>query len=265
MNISFVGAGNVAWHLAQAFENAGHIICEVYSRDPQNARLLVANLYDSMIQPDLNFSESAAALIILAVADDALEEVMERIVFPSDVMVVNTSGIHSLESLHRLTEVYSDVPVRTGVFYPLQTFSKAHVPDYSVIPFCVEADDRDMEDLLVQLAHTISKTVYRMDSEERRFLHLTATFANNFTNHMLAVAHDLLESKQMDFELLKPLVEQTFRKALLLENPADGQTGVARRGDWEMIRQHLSMLQDINPEWAQLYHAVTESIRGKYH
>src|SRR5690606_31798999 len=165
-------------------------------------------------------------------------------------------SIQSLESLHRLAEVYSDVPVRAGVLYPVQTFSKAHVLDYGVIPFCVEAADREMEDLLVQLAHTISKTVYRMDSEERRFLHLTATFANNFTNHMLVIAHDLLERKQMDFELLKPLVEQTFRKALSLENPAAGQTGVARRADWEVIRQHLSTLQDIHPEWAQLYHQI---------
>jgi 3-hydroxyisobutyrate dehydrogenase-like beta-hydroxyacid dehydrogenase len=44
MKISFVGAGNVAWHLSQAFENAGHWICEVYSRDIKRSRELVGEI-----------------------------------------------------------------------------------------------------------------------------------------------------------------------------------------------------------------------------
>ena len=72
MKISFIGAGNVAWHLAQAFETAGHLICEVYSRDPQHARQLTGLLYDTAIQPDLNFSESVADLILIAASDLSL-------------------------------------------------------------------------------------------------------------------------------------------------------------------------------------------------
>ncbi|MFN3382413.1 MAG: NAD(P)-binding domain-containing protein, partial [Runella zeae] len=49
MRISFVGAGNVAWHMAQALEHAGHHIVEVYSRDSRNARRLVNKLNDTHI------------------------------------------------------------------------------------------------------------------------------------------------------------------------------------------------------------------------
>lgn len=265
MIISFIGAGNVGWHLAQAFEGAGHIISEVYSRDPQNARLLASHLYDSHIQPDLNLADSEAQLIVLAVPETALESILERIVFPPKAMVVNTSGSKSLLHLRQLTEVYSDVPVRVGVLYPLQTFTKGDTIDYANLPFCIEAADEEMEDTLVELAQTVSNIVYRMDSEERRVLHIAATIANNFTNHLYSVAHDLLEIHHIDFDILKPLLEQTVKKSLSLGDPSKGQTGLAVRGDWETIGQHLATLQEINPEWANLYRHLSDSIRAKHY
>lgn len=265
MVISFIGAGNVGWHLAQAFEGAGHIISEVYSQDPQNARLLVSQLYDSHIQPDLNLAESEAQLIVLAVPEQTLESVLERVVFPPRVMLVNTSGSKSLHELRQLTEIYSDVPVRVGVLYPLQTFTKGDEMDYSNIPFCIEAADEEMEDALVSLAQTVSDVVYRMDSDERRALHIGATIANNFTNHLYAVSHDLLELYDIDFDILKPLLEQTVKKAFSIGDPSKGQTGLAVRGDWETIGKHLVLLQEHNPDWANLYRLLSDSIRSKYH
>ncbi len=265
MIISFIGAGNVGWHLAQAFEGAGHIIAEVYSRDPQNARLLASQLYDCHIQPDLNLADSEAQLIVLAVPDQALESVLERIVFPPKAMVVNTSGSRSMYELRQFTEVYSDVPVRVGVLYPLQTFTKEDTIDYSTLPFCVEAADEEMEDTLVKLAQTVSNIVYRMDSEERRILHIAATIANNFSNHLYSIAHDLLEIHHIEFDILKPLLEQTVRKSLSIGDPARGQTGLAVRGDWETVTKHLAVLQEINPEWAALYRSLSDSIRSKHY
>lgn len=255
----------MAWHLAQAFEGAGHIISEVYSRDPQNARLLANQLYDCQIQPDLNLAESEAQLIVLAVPEQALESVLERVVFPPKVMVVNTSGSKSLQQLRQLTEVYSDVPVRVGVFYPLQTFTKGDVIDYSGIPFCIEAADEEMEDTLVKLAQTVSNVVYRVDSEERIVLHIAATIANNFSNHLYSIAHDLLDINNIDFDILKPLLEQTVKKSLAIGDPSKGQTGLAVRGDWETIGQHLKILQEVNPEWANIYRSMTDSIRTKHY
>jgi predicted short-subunit dehydrogenase-like oxidoreductase (DUF2520 family) len=265
MVISFIGAGNVAWHLAQAFEAAGHIISEIFSRDPQNARLLAMQLYDCHIQPDLNLAESEAELIVLAVPEQALEAVLERVVFPARAMVVNTSGSKSLQKLRQLTEVYSDVPVRVGVLYPLQTFTKVDEIDYSSLPFCIEAADEEMEDTLVALAQTVSNVVYRMDSEERKILHIAATIANNFTNHLYGIAHDLLDIHNIDFDILMPLLEQTVKKSLSIGDPSKGQTGLAVRGDWETIGQHLTILQEVNPEWANLYRHLSESIRDKHY
>src|SRR5690606_3932997 len=265
MVISFIGAGNVGWHLAQALEDAGHVISEVYRRDPQNARLLVSKLYDTHIQPDLNFADSDAQIIVLAVPDHALESVLERAVLPPKIMLVNTSGSIALQKLRQLTEIYSDVPVRVGVMYPLQTFTKDDEIDYEKVPFCIEAADEDREDVLVKVAQTISNVVYRIDSDERRILHIAATIANNFSNYLYGVAHDLLDNYQIEFEILQPLLEQTVKKAFAIGDPSKGQTGLAVRGDWEIIAQHLKLLQEINPEWANLYRFMSDQIRTKHY
>ena len=259
MLISLVGAGNVAWHLAQALEQTGHHILEVYSRDLRNAKLLTKQLYDTTPVADLDFAESKAELLILAVSDDALPVVISQIVLPENCTVVHTSGTRSLEELRQLIELYSDVSAQVGVFYPLQTFSKSVAIDFSEIPICVEATNRATATMLTDLAQQLSNTVYLVSSQERRVLHLAAVFACNFTNHLLAVSQRILADSALDFELLKPLINETMRKALDTPDPAAVQTGPARRNDRQTMRQHLDYLQ-IYPEWQGLYESLSASI-----
>ncbi len=264
MNISFIGAGNVAWHLTQKLENAGHSIIDVFSRDIQNAKSLAAQLYDTDVKHDLNYSESPSQVFVIAVKDSALEEVVERLVLPENAILVNTSGTLPLETLEKLVEVYSDVPVCTGVFYPLQTFTREEPLASGEIPFCIEASDQQTAEKLVSLAQSISRNVYEIDSEERKILHIAAVFANNFTNHLLSVSADVLEREGLDFEMLGPLITETYRKALAAGDPSFVQTGPARRGDWETTNNHLAYLQAASPEWAKLYRTISESIREKH-
>lgn len=264
MDVSFIGAGNLAWHLAPAFENAGHSVNEVYSRQLTHARQLVSNLYDAQTHSDLNFADSRSRLFVLAVPDDALEAVCQRLVLPENALVVHTSGSQPLQSLTQWLSVYSDVPVRTGVFYALQTFTKHRPPmDFADVPLCLEAADKPTEDQLVELGQTLSDTVYLLTSDERRRLHVAAVFANNFTNHLLTVAHDLLSDGGLPFDLLRPIIQETVRKALAADSPADAQTGPARRGDFGTIDAHLSLLRD-RPDWSELYDVLTASIERRF-
>ena len=70
---------------------------------------------------------------------------------------------------------------------------------------------------LEQFASKLSGTIVPMSSEQRRWLHLSGVFACNFTNHMLALAYQLTTEHHISFEVVKPLVEETIRKAF--ENP----------------------------------------------
>ncbi len=250
--ISLIGSGNVAWHLGQALEKAGYKIGEVYSRNPQHAGRLAERLYDARITSSVDLSGSTSDLFILCVSDDAIAAVADGIILPDeDSILCHTSGTQPLSILGGRKNA--------GVFYPLQTFSKSRRPDIGSVPFCIEASDPHTEAVLVEIAQSLSRTVYLVNSQERKVLHMGAVFACNFTNHLLAVAKELLDREELDFELLKPLIRETFAKALEAADPAAVQTGPAVRGDYQSIRSHLEYLQEM-PHREALYKLLTDSI-----
>lgn len=263
MKITLIGAGNVAWHLGFALENHGHGVEEVYSRDPHKAKDLAMRLYNARASKSLNFARSKAEVFIMAVTDDAIGEVLTQLVLPPNAILVHTSGSKPLAVLQRWAEVYSDVAVSVGVFYPLQTFSKNTQIDFEEIPLCIEASDEPTEQKLVSVAQDLSEIVYVVDSAERQVLHLGAVFACNFTNYLFTLSKELLEDAHLDMVLLKPLIRETIRKALLVADPATVQTGPARRGDRKTIQQHLDYLKD-NPEAKVIYRLLSEGILHRY-
>jgi predicted short-subunit dehydrogenase-like oxidoreductase (DUF2520 family) len=273
MKIAFIGSGNVAWHLAPALQMAGNEIGSVYSRDLKNAQLLADRLHKPLIINHLDFSDSSATLFIIAVSDDAIAELASKIKLPQGAILVHTSGSKGLESLisspsptkrgiSSLTPSPSPKERGMGVFYPLQTFSKTKSLDFKTIPFCIEGSNQEVENTLIKLAQSLSNQVFRINSAQRRALHVAAVFANNFSNHLLRIAQEILQKNQLEFSLLKPLIEETIAKALTT-NPSAAQTGPAKRGDAQTIAQHLDFLQN-EPQWQIIYQIITQSILDDY-
>jgi predicted short-subunit dehydrogenase-like oxidoreductase (DUF2520 family) len=158
-------------------------------------------------------------------------------------------------------DIYSDVPVRTGVFYPLQTFSREQpIMDFAGVPLCLEATEPDTEDELVKLGQGMSRIVYLVSSSERLLLHLAAVLACNFTNHLFSLARTLTISNGLEFSLLMPLIQETVRKGLSVTDPASVQTGPARRNDQTTIQAHLNLLHS-QPLTADIYQLMTQSIQ----
>ena len=249
-----IGAGNVAWHLAPALENAGLVIESVYSRRSKRAQQLADRLYNTEGQSHLDFSTSEATLFILAVSDDAIMEVAQQLQLPEEATLVHTSGSQPLQALRR-----ADTPY-TGVFYPLQTFSQHRVPDFRTIPICLESDDSEVLSRLTKLAKRVSGHVALVNSEERQMLHVAAVLANNFTNHLLHMAGTFVEAHHLDGALLHPLIEETVLKALE-SSPASAQTGPAIREDATTIRRHLKQLKAFDSDYAKVYRVLTQHIQ----
>ena len=65
--ISFIGSGNLAWHLAPAFDNSGYAVKEVYSRNAKQAESLMEQLYEAEVKDTLDFSKSDSRIFIVAV------------------------------------------------------------------------------------------------------------------------------------------------------------------------------------------------------
>ena len=256
MNVSFIGSGNLAWHLAPALDNTEFSVREVYSRQPSNAKALVGRLYDARVQATLDFSSSPSQIFIISVADDVLGEIVQDLVLPNEAILLHTSGSQPLRILEYAATSH------TGVFYPLQTFTKGRQVDLNEIPFFLESEDRETRNVMLRMAKAISKKVYEISSAQRIALHVAAVFASNFTNHMLTISHDILDKNKLDFEWLKPLIAETMNKALSL-GPEVSQTGPAKRGDLEILDRHVEFLRK-DEGVAEIYRVISQHIVDQY-
>lgn len=256
-NISFIGSGNLAWHLAPALDNIGYSVKEVYSRNPRNARELTARLYQAEVKASLDFSTSPSSIFVIAVADDAIKAIAQDIILPDDAILVHTSGSQPLSVLG-----YAATP-HIGVFYPLQTFSKSKKIDFKTIPIFIESETTEVESICAKMAARISNDVHKIDSQKRKALHVAAVFASNFANHMLTISKDLLEQNKLSFELLKPLIAETLNKGLMI-GPDKAQTGPAKRGDFEILEHHLEFLEQ-EKALADIYKLVSQHIIDRHH
>lgn len=256
MNVSFIGAGNLAWHLAPALDNTDYPVREVYSPNKKHAAALADKLYQAEVKKSLDFSESASRIFIIAVSDDAIQEVAHEISLPENAILAHTSGSQPLKILA------SAATLNTGVIYPLQTFSKGKKVDFKDVPFFIESENAETEKILMTVAKAVSKKVYKSSSKERKALHVAAVFASNFTNHMLTIAEEILKKHRLDLELLKPLIVETINKSLAI-SPEEAQTGPAYRGDVEILDAHYSFLEG-DQNVAEIYKVISQHILDKY-
>ena len=247
LNIVLIGAGNVASHLGPALHAAGHRIAHVYSHTLANAEAL-ANTVSATASNSLDQLPNTADLYLIAVKDDALPAVAAQLSLGNQ-LVAHTSGTKPLS-------VLEGVSSNIGVFYPLQTFSKAKTVDLSSVPFLIEGSET-----LETLARQLSNTVQRINSGQRKQLHVAAVFACNFTNHLYAIADALLAENNLSLDLLRPLIKETAEK-IEQATPRDMQTGPAIRHDQNVLQEHASLLAQ-HPEWQQLYQLLSSSIQAQ--
>jgi len=250
--IGIAGSGNLAWHLAQDLEKAGHVIPVIYSRTVENAEVLASHLYDTQVCSEPDFSGFDLDLLFLAVSDDAIQLLSNQLVVDEQTVVVHCAGSVSVSVLQHLGDNF-------GVFYPVQTFTTEKGVEFKDVPVCLESSGSRVHDMLYAVGKSLGCRMVVMDSEQRKWLHLAAVFANNFTNHMLYQAKAILDAEGIDFSLLRPLAKETIEKAFLLM-PELAQTGPAARSDKRTLQLHQQMLEE-NPELSDLYRRLSASIR----
>ena len=251
IKVSIIGSGNVAQHLIVALQNsiingAEMELIQVYTRQKST----LSHLLDFNKITDDWKTLAEADLYIIAVSDEAISAVSKQIPYKNK-LVVHTSGGISLEAIASNN--------RKGVFYPLQTFTKNNAVDFKIIPICIESQNASDYQLLQNVAQAISDSVFAINSEQRKALHLAAVFVNNFTNHLYKIGNDICIENNVPFEILKPLIQETAEKITPL-SPNEAQTGPAIRNDIETINAHLSFLSDENQK--NIYNILTQSIQN---
>ncbi|MEA1885753.1 MAG: DUF2520 domain-containing protein [Bacteroidota bacterium] len=253
MNIVIIGAGRVGSALSIAFNKRGHRILKIISRSVDKAAgladILECEYGDEPVIP------GESEVVIVAVKDDALSDVLKNISVGRDAVIAHTAGSVGLD-------VFGEKAFNHGVFYPLQTFTHGRKYDFNTIPLFLEANNKHSHMVLKSLALTLSENVFYLDSDKRRYLHLAAVFSSNFVNHMYSAGREISGQAGMEFNVLLPLLRETLDKAGEL-GPENSQTGPAVRNEKKTIEKHLDLLS-FSPDLQKIYQVITDSIIHKY-
>ena len=254
MSIGLVGYGRVGKALDQGLSAAGVHVQLIVSKSI-SASAEDAVVSNRVYRPRVNeVSPPYPKLWIICVPDDSISEVVRAIgAINPDAWMAHTSG--SFDTLGLIDEFPG-----LGVFYPLQSFSDKKIPDWQTIPICVQAENKDLEAYLIQLASLLSRSVYSISEADRAYLHLAAVFVNNFTNALCQIANEVLASRDLPFELVQPLLLETAEKLKLL-TPVEAQTGPAIRKDQSTIDRHFSLLEQYPKVYSEIYQVLTQFIQ----
>ena len=245
IKVVILGAGNVATHLYQSFSRAEQLdVIQVFNRNidhldfVEDAEKRISNLEQI----------KAADLYVISIKDEAIEELVPNLPISGGI-VTHTSGSQHMDTLSKFDNY--------GVFYPLQTFSKKKEVNFREVPLCLEANSEENLEFLKKVASAVSDNIFEVSSEQRRALHVSAVLANNFSNHLFALAADYCSENDLPFEILRPLIRETVDKIETLD-PYSAQTGPALRNDQKTISAHLELLDE---DKKKIYTILTESIQ----
>lgn len=247
--ISVIGTGRVAYHF----------INEILSKDNLKLIKIIGrskkiksefNKFKKYYSNDLSYIQKSD-FCVLAISDNSIIDVCKKIKKFSGI-ILHTSGSIDLSVFNN----YSN----SGVIYPFQTLSFNRKVNFQKIPLLVEGSNKETLDKIISLAKLFSENVILMKSDKRLVCHLSAIFANNFTNHLIFNSEEILKKFNIDPDILQPLIHETISKIKSISTSA-AQTGPAVRNDLITIKKHLRFLKNNNlNNNADIYKVLSESI-----
>lgn len=253
MKYGVIGSGNLASHLVKAMTEAGYPPAFILSRNNITGGRLSRKSGAPFVDT-LPAAGRSTPLLLICTKDDSIPTLFKHYERSGYILVHFSGGLPLIKT--------GKACMGSGVMWPVQTLSKASRLNWKKIPLCLESSNKLTLRRLRALARILGGPVNELNSNQRAKVHLAAVFANNFTNAQFTMAKELLEKQGIEFDLLKPLITQTAN-AVLRSSPERLQTGPAQRGDMDVIRKHLSMLED-DPEIKATYMAVTDFLLKKY-
>jgi predicted short-subunit dehydrogenase-like oxidoreductase (DUF2520 family) len=245
--LHLIGAGKLAWSIAQAWKKRGGIVGSVWARNQQQARLLAEAVGSRLV--DNHFTPKQGVLL-LAIKDDALAEFAGKLTAQPELLVLHAAGSQPLDFMRHL-------PLH-GCLWPLQQLL-ASGNQWETMPLLLEAGNKESEARLCAFANVLSSKTVLVDYQKRQNYHLAAVWAGNFSQALFQTAYSLLETKGLDPTLLKNMLQQQFQQ-LFDAPPYLSQTGPARRNDVASMQRHLALMEN-RPDLQALYQALSSLIQ----
>ncbi|MCH8556386.1 MAG: DUF2520 domain-containing protein [Balneolia bacterium] len=238
---TIVGSGNVAGALAAAIQQAEgsrFYLGGVYARNVEKAASIAG---ETAASGRIREMKSAEGLLILAVSDDAIQEVAKLISgfdLSEELVCCHISGAAGLDTLEPLAQQ----GLRVGSIHPLQSFPAGANADY-FRDISVSVLSPEAENLLTGFVESLNCRPVPVTEQQKKELHLAAVFASNYLVALMELVNRTTEGLSQPLsEILAPLIQTT------LSNVSDkgteqSLTGPVSRGDSGTIESHLELIR----------------------
>lgn len=233
----------MGWHLEKLCIENNIVVDGIFSNQATASNHLIPpDEFENYVGPE--------DFVFISVNDDRVLSVENRISLVGAIPIVCTGSIE-LDSLSNSKSI---------AFYPLYSFTKSILVNWSDFPVFIESTNVDLLERLKEIFSMASLNLVNCKPGERTIIHLAGVFMNNFTNSCAMGALNILRSKDLSFTHLLPILQQTVDKIIESKDPQIVQTGPAQRNDIKTIEKHLEVLESLPNEQA-VYSAMSKYIQ----
>ncbi len=247
-HICIVGCGNLAWYVAERLRK--HYNLSLYNHKPNKALADFKAKFKLPVYTDLEKISVDADVFILCVKDNVIDEVITKIRKQKAYgFILITSGSYQIKPKQK----------NIAALYPLMSFTKGISTNPKTVPVIYTGYTNAAHKISLEIGEFLGPSFFTLTNSERLKLHLCAVLVNNFTNSLYAEAYRIMQTDKNlpDFNLLLPLIRQGVEK-LELMNPIQAQTGPAKRGDNDVMKKHLELMN--NSDLKKLYRIFSHLI-----
>lgn len=198
-----------------------------------------------------------ADVVLIAVKDDAISEVAERLAGHLDDVgvVAHMSGFVPVTALRVLQEE----GISVGGFHPLQSMPDPESGAAGLAGSHVGIGGDPLAiDTLTHLADSLDLRSFRLTDEARPAYHAAAAAAANFVVTSLAVSADLFGAAHVDPAVSEPLVRRVISN-VFEKGPARSLTGPIARGDIETVIGHLTVAREVSEDVGRQFTLMAEA------
>ena len=256
-----VGAGRVARALALALRRHATEPPMLWGRSPETARS-AASRVGAVAEPGLDRLVAECDVIAIAVADDALTDVVSRIAAalpagPSP-FIFHVSGRNGAAALETLGKTGAMV----AAIHPAMTFTgdpEAEVIRMTGARFAITAAPGEAIERARQIVASFGGVAVEIAEDRRALYHAALCHASNHLVTLISGAAHGLERAGVDdpAALLAPLVRAALDNSLA--HGFAGLSGPLLRGDAQTIGGHLETLAMFSPDLLPAYSAMARA------
>lgn len=248
LSVGIIAAGAVGVALAEAFGRAGHHVHGVYVHSARSEKLASKRIPNI---PQTSLSSTAqAALVVLAVPDPKLPDVIEKVAQHTrdGQIVAHVSGAFGCDILQPITDTGA-LPL---ALHPAMTFTGTPA-DSERLDGCAwgVTSDSEVGDVVAQtLVASLGGVPVAIPEHHRAAYHAAMAHAANHLVTLLTDAQEILDrvvdapGESPDSALLlRRIAHAAVDNAL--EKRMDGLTGPVARDDAAAVMRHLAALRDL--------------------